>query len=259
MSGIIFDIKEFSVHDGPGIRTTVFFKGCPLRCAWCHNPEGLSRNPELFAASGCTDCGLCRRPCDHEDCKPFGRCLHVCPQGLLRVAGKEWEADALAAHLLKQAEFLNRNGGGITLSGGEPLYQADFCIELLSRLRGRVHCAVETSGHADADTFLRVISLCDLVLMDLKLMDSTAHRSYTGADNAQILQNAAALKASGKPHTFRTPLIPGVTDTEQNLDAIRAFVGESPWQTLPYNDLASAKYAGVGREFRYRKPDQKEE
>lgn len=254
MTGIVFDIKEFSLHDGPGIRTTVFLKGCPLRCIWCHNPEGLSPRPELFAAAGCRDCGLCRRGCDHEDCRPFGRCLHVCPQGLLRVAGKAWEVEALAEHLLKQADFLTKNGGGITLSGGEPLLQADFCAELLARLRGRVHLAIETSGYADEDTFRRVTSLCDLVLMDLKLMDADAHRTYTGVDNARILRNAAALKQSGIPHLFRTPLIPGITDTEQNLAAIRAFVGSSPHQTLAYNPLAAAKYAGVGREFAYKKP-----
>lgn len=251
MTGIVFDIKEFSLHDGPGIRTTVFLKGCPLRCIWCHNPEGLSHAPELFAASGCRDCGLCRRGCDHEDCRPYGRCLHVCPQGLLRVAGKAWEADALADHLLAQADFLNKNGGGITLSGGEPLYQADFCAELLSRLRGHVHCAIETSGFADADVFERVTSLCDLVLMDIKLADATAHRTYTGVDNTRILANAARLKAGGVAHVFRTPLIPGITDTPENLESIRRIVGDSPWQTLDYNPLAAAKYAGVGRSFQY--------
>ena len=252
MTGIVFDVKEFSLHDGPGIRTTVFLKGCPLRCVWCHNPEGLSPHAELFAASGCRDCGLCRRGCDHEDCRPYGRCLHVCPQGLLRVAGRVWEDDALAEHLLSQADFLTQNGGGITLSGGEPLYQSDFCVALLSRLRGRLHCAVETSGYADADVFRRVASLCDLVLMDLKLADAEAHRRHTGVDNACILENAAWLKQSGISHLFRTPLIPGITDTPENLAAIRAIAGDSPHQTLAYNPLAAAKYAGVGREFRYR-------
>lgn len=253
MYGIVFDIKEFSLHDGPGIRTTVFLKGCPLRCVWCHNPEGLSPQPELFAASGCRNCGLCRRCCDHEDCRPYGRCLHICPQGLLRVAGKRWEARELADHLLTQADFFNQNGGGITLSGGEPLYQADFCVELLTYLHGRVHCAVETSGFADAETFSRVVSLCDLVLMDLKLADPDAHSLYTGVDNARILANAAYLRSSATPHVFRTPLIPGITDTQDNLNAIRRIVGGSAWETLPYNELASAKYAGVGRTFRYRK------
>ena len=253
MSGIVFDIKEFSLNDGPGIRTTVFLKGCPLRCVWCHNPEGLSTHPELFAASGCRSCGLCRRGCEHEDCKPYGRCLHVCPQGLLRVAGKEWEADELAGKLLAQADFLTKNGGGITLSGGEPLYQADFCAELLSRLHGRVHTAIETSGYADADTYRRVTALCDLVLMDIKLADGEAHRRHTGVDNKQILENAAYLQSSGIAHVFRTPLIPGITDTEDNLAAIQGLVGDSPWETLPYNELAAAKYAGVGRVFRYKK------
>ena len=250
MKGLIFDIKEFAVHDGSGIRTTVFMKGCPLRCAWCHNPEGLSPKKELYISqNNCTCCGLCRRQCNHVECKPFGRCLHICPQDLVRIAGEEWEAEALAKKLLRYEGIFNSTGGGVTVSGGEPLLQAEFCRELLGLLRGRVHTAIETSGYASIEDFKSVVGLCDFVFMDIKLADSDGHKKYTGVDNGIILENAQWLKASGKPHTFRTPLIPNITDTPENLDAISAIVGDSSWEKLPYNELAPVKYKNVGREY----------
>ena len=144
-------------------------------------------------------------------------------------------------------------GGGVTLSGGEPLLQADFCVELLKQLKGQVHTAIETSGFANADTFQKVISLCDFVYMDVKLADAEQHKKYTGVDNRQILANAAWLKQSGIKHTFRTPLIPDITDTEENLKAIERIAGNSPWEKLAYNPLAGAKYASVGRNFNLKK------
>ena len=254
MKGLIFDIKEFAVHDGVGIRTTVFLKGCPLRCVWCHNPEGLSPKRELYLKqNGCLGCGLCRKPCNHPECQEIGRCLHICPKNLVSAAGVEWKAEDLAKKLLKHKDFFNSMGGGITLSGGEPLLQADFCAELLTLLKGQVHTAIETSGYANADTFQKVVTLCDFVYMDIKFADGEQHKQYTGVDNQQILANAAWLKASGIKHTFRTPLIPNITDTEENLRAIQAIVGESPWEKLAYNLLAGAKYASVGRTFDLRK------
>ena len=251
MTGLIFEIKEFAVHDGEGIRTTVFLKGCPLRCTWCHNPEGLSPKRELYLKqNGCLGCNLCRRECEHEDCRGLGRCLHVCPKDLVNVAGTLWEASALADKLLQHESFFRAMNGGVTLSGGEPLLQAEFCIELLTLIRGRIHTAIETSGYASAPLFERVISLCDFVYMDLKLADREQHILHTGVDHAQILENAALLQASGIPHTFRTPLIPGITDTQENLAAIRALVKDSSWEQLPYNPLAGAKYASVGRKYR---------
>lgn len=250
MNGLIFDIKEFSIRDGEGIRTTVFFKGCPLRCAWCHNPEGLSPTPELWADSArCRECGLCRKPCEHEDCKPFGRCLHVCPQDLVRRVGKYYTPQELAARLRRQKPIFDAMGGGVTLSGGEPLLQADFCAELLGELGGDLHKTLETSGYASQRDFERIIHLCDFVIMDIKLMDDTAHRCWTGVSNVQILSNAKLLMESGVKHLFRTPLIPGITDTEENLQAIAAFIGDEPIELLPYNDLAPAKYAAVGRTY----------
>ena len=254
MVGVVFDIKEFALNDGGGIRTTVFLKGCPLRCIWCHNPEGLSPVPELYERRGCTGCGLCRRGCDHPDCQPFGRCLHICPQNLLRVVGKEWDSRALADHLLRKADIYEATGGGVTLSGGEPLLQADFCHELLLELEGKVHRAIETCGYAERETFDRVSGACDFVFMDLKLYDAEAHRAYTGVSNERILANAAALKASGIPHRFRIPLIPGITDTHENLSRLSEVAGDSAVELLSYNRLAPAKYAGVGRQFTDRIP-----
>ena len=202
--GIIFNIQRYCLHDGDGIRTTVFFKGCPLRCVWCHNPEGLSPNAELYELTdGCQHCNLCRVPCNHPDCKDFGRCLHICSKNLLRLVGKEYGVEELAQKLLSQKPFFDAMGGGITLSGGEPLLQADFCVSLLQELKGKLHTTIETSGYASEKDFMRVISLCDFVIMDLKLMDDAEHKKYTGVDNKQILENAKYLKQSGIPHTFR--------------------------------------------------------
>lgn len=249
MYGTIFDIKEFSVHDGPGSRITVFLKGCPLRCQWCHNPEGLRPEPQLSHKKQlCTGCGACLRPCPHDDCRPYGRCLHICPNGALDVAGKRIEAAVLAERLREQADILAMIGGGITLSGGEPLMQADFVCELTAHLKG-LHLAIQTSGYAPAEVYRRVISRFDYVMQDIKLADPGAHRRYTGVDNEQILRNVAWLKESGKQYVFRIPLIPDITDTEENLRAISDLVGDSPVELLRYNPLAGAKYPTFGMTY----------
>lgn len=250
MRGVIFDIKEFALGDGDGIRTTVFMKGCPLRCIWCHNPEGLSPNPELYEKhNGCRNCGLCKAPCSHEECKPYNRCLHICPMDLISVAGRQIDSSELSEKLMAGAAIYRSSGGGITVSGGEPLMQADFVYELLLSLRGKVHRAIETSGYADEETFRRVASECDLVIMDIKLMDDELHKKYTGVSNERILKNARWLISSGIKHLFRTPLIPGITDTDENLRAISEFIGDEKIELLPYNALAPAKYASVKRSF----------
>lgn len=249
MKGLIFDIKEFALNDGGGIRTTVFFKGCPLRCIWCHNPEGQSPEKELFLKrKGCLSCGLCCLPCEHPECREVGRCLHICPKNLVGVAGKEWDAQTLSEHLLKRSDVYRATGGGVTLSGGEPLMQADFACELFDRLSS-VHRALETCGYAPETEFRRVIERCDFVYMDLKLSDDAEHRTYTGVSNEQILANAEYLKRSGREYRFRIPLIPGITDTEENLRGLSNIVGDSPVELLGYNRLAPAKYASVGRKY----------
>ncbi len=250
MHGIIFDIKEFALNDGKGIRTTVFFKGCPLRCIWCHNPEGLSPSPELYVKrNGCKQCGLCKNPCTHEECKPYGRCIHICPCDLISIAGKEYSSDELIRKLLSGSSIYHASGGGITLSGGEPLLQADFAYEILRQLKGKIHTTIETSGYADEDVFKKVISMCDFVYMDIKLADEEEHIRFTGKSNKKILNNITWLKNSGIPHTFRTPLIPNITDTKINLSKISEIVGEDKLELLPYNILAPAKYESVGRHF----------
>ncbi len=250
MRGTVFDIKEFSLNDGEGIRTTVFMKGCPLSCAWCHNPEGLSAARELYVKkASCVSCGLCQKPCGHEDCKPFGRCLHICPRDLVSVVGREWEAEELAKKLLSQADFLNSVGGGITFSGGEPLLQSEFVREVLDIVDKKLHKTLETSGYADEKSFSEVISRCDFVYMDLKLFDREQHVKYCGVGNEKILRNAKILVASGVNFRFRIPLVPNITDTEENLRTIANFVGDAPVELLPYNRLAPAKYRNVGREF----------
>lgn len=253
-TGTIFDVKEFSVFDGPGMRQTVFFKGCPLRCSWCHNPEGLSPRPQLMVSgASCLHCGKCREVCPHpEGCTACGHCVDVCPQNIRRIAGTLMTSEELAALVMKDAAYYARYGGGVTFSGGEPLLQAAFLLETLDQLPG-VHRCIETSGYADAETFRQVVRRLDYVIMDLKLMDDSLHRRYTGVSNERILRNAQWLMQSGKPCRFRVPLIPGVSDTEDNMQATAAFIRQGnprvPLELLPYHMTAGAKYAMIGKEY----------
>lgn len=226
ISGIVFDIKEFAVHDGPGIRTTVFLKGCPLRCSWCHNPEGMSPEPQLIRG-------------------PAGE----------RVAGREYTSAALADILNRQADILRANEGGVTFSGGEPLGQAQFVTQVIDRLCG-VHVLLDTSGYGSEGDFRLLVSRSDLVYYDLKLVDRQAHRRYTGVDNGPILRNLSVLSELGVPFVIRVPLVPGVTDTDRNLAAIgmtvRGLPGLVRVDLLPYNKAAGGKYHAAGVVF---KPD----
>ncbi len=245
MIGRIFDIKEFGVHDGPGLVTTVFLKGCPLRCVWCHNPEGQSYEKELMVREkSCRHCGLCLKPCSHEECQPFHRCVHICPDDLVSIAGEDIEASELAKRILKNRDVMD----GVTFSGGEPLFQADFLLETISCLDG-LKIAIETSGYADPEIFRRVVDKADLVYMDIKLADEKEHIRYTGKSNDIILQNLQLLKESGRACVIRTPLIPGITDTEKNLQEVRKLIGGLPHELLPYNKMAGVKYAMMGREY----------
>lgn len=246
--GMIFNIEEFSLHDGPGIRTTVFLKGCPLRCIWCHNPEGIDPWPQLAVKpDGCTSCGRCRTACAHDECKGFGRCVHACPNGILSVTGREIEAGELAAIILKNADIMQKSGGGVTLSGGEPLYQPEFTAELLRLLP--VHKIIQTSGYAPGSVFAGTTRYADLVMLDIKLADRELHKRYTGVYNDIIVENLKFLQESGRSHIIRVPLIPDITDTEENLRGIAALAGSSPVELLPYNPLAGAKYKSLGYTF----------
>lgn len=249
MKGTIFDIKEFTVHDGPGSRITVFMKGCPLRCQWCHNPEGLSTKKQiLYKSTLCVQCGRCKVPCTHEECAGLERCIHACANGCLTIAGEEYSEEQLAEKLLKNAQILQMMGGGVTFSGGEPLLQADFVCAVAKRMEN-VHKALQTSGYANHEVYIKTVNHMDYVLQDIKLADPEEHKKYTGVDNGKVLENIAWLKNSGKPFVFRVPLIPGITDTEENLMAISAIVEHHPVELMPYNPFAGAKYAMVGMEY----------
>ncbi len=249
MNGIIFDIKEMAVHDGPGIRTTIFFKGCPLRCLWCHNPEGLSVTPQLmYKSNRCIKCDRCKLKCTHPECQPYGRCLHICPENCLSIAGRSISAHDLAKELIPSAEIMGSGFGGFTFSGGEPLAQSEFLLELMDLLKD-YHLCIETSGFCDSNTFRKVINKLDFIIMDIKLADGELHKRYTAQDNKLILENFEILKQSGKPYVIRTPLIKGYTDTKENLEAIEKIIGDSKWEKLPENDVAGAKYKMLGMDF----------
>ena len=221
--GVLFSIEEFAVNDGPGIRTTVFLKGCPLRCAWCHNPEGQRHEPQPLTKQGRTE-----------------RC------------GYEIDAEALAEKLRRDEEIFRDSGGGVTFTGGEPLAQVDFLCEVLDRL-GDIHTAVETSGYASAEAFKRVLERVDFVLFDIKLADSSLHRRWTGVGNELILANLKTLCASGKPFVARVPLIPGVNDSAANMEATAELLvgakGLVRVELLRYHKTAGAKYPMVGLDY----------
>ena len=246
--GLVFDIKEFAVFDGPGVRTTVFMKGCPLRCAWCHNPEGLSPKPQLMVSrAACTHCGACKRVCPSPGkCNACGKCLPVCRSGLRKIVGEAWRAEDLARRLQKDADVYALSGGGVTFSGGEPLFQGAFLLEVLDALPD-VHTAIETSGYCTEELFRQAVARLDFVLMDLKLADPEEHRRYTGVSNGPILRNLCLLQQSGVPFRIRIPLIPGVSDTRENLEASAQLLAGCPTmecvELLPYHLTAGAKYA----------------
>ena len=253
-TGVVFDIKEFAVFDGPGIRTTVFLKGCPLRCQWCHNPEGLSPTPQLMVSTAlCAHCGACERACSHPDgCVACGACVPMCKGGLRKIAGTPWTAEDLAARLNKDADVFRLSGGGVTFSGGEPLLQWDFASEVIDRLDG-IPAAVETSGFASDAVFESVMDKCDLVMMDWKVSDPELHRRYTGVDQAPIRRHAEMLRAGDTPYILRMPMIPGVNDNEAHFATVANLVEGAKSlvriDVLPYQRAAGAKYAMVGRDY----------
>lgn len=222
MKGRVFEIREFTLHDGPGVRTTVFLKGCPLRCAWCHNPEGQRFEVETMR----------RRDGEEIPC------------------GVDWEASALARELLLNADIMLQSGGGVTFSGGEPLAQAEFVCEVSDLLHAHgIHLAIETSGHAPQDDFRSVVSRMDFVYQDLKHHDVDAFRRWTGGDLALVLENVAWLRTSGVPFVFRVPLIPGVNDSAADRAALEALAAGAKVEWLPYNAAAGAKYPMLGRAY----------
>lgn len=252
---ILFEIREFSLFDGPGIRTTVFLKGCPLRCVWCHNPEGQAFAPQLlYNARQCTHCGACEKVCVHEKCVACGACAKVCAFRARRLCGFEMDEKTLTEKLLRNADVF-RQGGGVTFSGGEPLAQADFVHAVSARLKGHsVHVAIETSGYVSEENYRKGIALADLVFQDWKHPDPEAHRRYTGGDLEIVLKNMAILDESGKPFVIRVPLIPGVNDSPACMEAFAKKLENRPnllrVEMLPYHLTAGAKYHLLGQTYR---------
>jgi pyruvate formate lyase activating enzyme len=266
-TGTVFNIQRFSLHDGPGIRTTVFLKGCPLRCRWCHNPESQSPRPELaFVADRCIGCGACVAACpngavsmvdgrpltDRTVCEAAGACVDVCPAGARSLLGREMTLDGLAREVEKDTPFFEESGGGVTFSGGEPLMQPRFVAEALDVFRRReIHTAVDTCGYAPSSVALDVLSRADLVLYDLKTMDPVRHEEWTGVGNDLILSNLEMLARAGVPLRLRVPLVPGVNDGESEIAALGAFAsslkGSPAVNVLPYHAIGMDKNVRLGR------------
>lgn len=261
MTGIVFDIKEFAVFDGPGIRTTVFMKGCPLRCQWCHNPEGLSVKPQLMVSKvACIHCGACERVCPHPgDCQACGACVPYCRGGYRRIVGQTWTPEALAARLLKDRDVYEMNGGGVTFSGGEPLLQWPFVSEVTRRMPG-VHTAIETSGFAPDEIFDEAMGQCSLIMMDWKVSDPLLHLRYTGVSQERIRRHAERLAGGSTPFILRMPIIPGVNEDEAHFQTAANLVKNAKAlvrvDVLPYQRAAGAKYEMVGKTYQ---PDFNEE
>ncbi|HRD01806.1 MAG TPA: glycyl-radical enzyme activating protein [Candidatus Saccharicenans sp.] len=256
MKGMIFDLKHYAIHDGPGIRATVFFKGCPLHCLWCHNPEGISPEKELMLMPNrCARCGDCVRACkygalaqkedgevvvDRSRCTLCGDCEQVCQREAISLVGREMSIEDILAEVEKDRIFFDQSGGGVTLTGGEPLFQPELAEALIDRLRQvGIHVALDTSGFAPEETFLWIAQKSDLVLFDLKVMDDEQHKKFVGVSNRLILKNLRALDKTGKPIWIRFPLIPGVNDGLENLKAMADFLLElksvKMLNVLPYH------------------------
>ncbi|MFW6082685.1 MAG: glycyl-radical enzyme activating protein [Chloroflexota bacterium] len=262
MTGRVFDIKRFSIHDGPGIRTTVFLKGCPLTCWWCHNPEGQALQAELILRpERCIGCGACLDVCKHgavlrledrfstdrERCTVCGACVEVCYAGARELVGREMTCSELMNEIERDAPFYDQSGGGVTFSGGEPLCQPDFLREILQACKQRsLHTALDTCGSVRWRILDEIRDYVDLFLYDLKLMDDKRHRAVTGVSNTPILSNLRALSQHGHAIILRIPIIPGINDDRENIEAIGAFaarLNSAPHvDLLPYHQIGRHKY-----------------
>lgn len=253
MKAVIFDIQRNSFVDGPGIRTTVFFKGCNLRCAWCHNPESQSFAPQmLYYKDQCRGCGKCRQICENENCTLCGKCALYCPGDARKVCGREYTADEALAEVIKDKAFYENSGGGVTFSGGECMLQSDFLAEILKKCKENgIHTAVDTAGHVPYESFAKILAYTDLFLYDIKIFDSQKHRQYVGVENTLILENLKKLFAAGAKIWIRIPVIPGVNDSVEEMQKIKAFL--AAWgrpekvELLPYHAMGEHKYSATGR------------
>ena len=280
MVGIVFNIQRFSIHDGPGIRTTVFLKGCSLRCFWCHNPEGMRLKPEnQFFPERCIACGECVTACpqgaqlleDHhrtylrERCTTCGQCVETCYAEALVTVGQRMTTEEVVEEVLRDRAFYQSSGGGVTLSGGEPLLQRDFAAAILTRCKAEgIHTALETAGHCRWEDLAAILPLTDLVMMDIKHLDPVKHRAATGVSNGQILANARRLAQTDKQLLLRVPVVPTVNDSVAEIAAIAQFIhqldrsrreqgaGAPPisLELLSFHRLAADKYRSLGLDYR---------
>lgn len=255
-SALIFDISHSSFVDGPGIRTTVFFKGCNLRCKWCHNPESISPKPELmFYADRCKDCGACLRNCPNElkTCSLCGKCAHYCLYDARKLCGKRYAVDELFSEIVCDRAFYESSGGGVTFSGGECMLQVEFLTEILKKCKDEhISTAVDTAGKVPWESFEKILPYTDLFLYDIKLMDKALHRKFTGADNSLILDNLKKLFGAGKRIHIRIPVIANVNDNAAEMEKVKAFLKENGYpekvELLPYHKLGEAKRNALGKE-----------
>jgi pyruvate formate lyase activating enzyme len=267
--GIVFDIQKFSLHDGPGIRTTVFLKGCPLRCLWCHNPESQSFKVELsFKKDKCVGCGACEAVCsegvhkvtesshtiDYSKCKACGKCVEVCAYDALKLYGKVMTVSEIISEVVKDIKYYEKSGGGITVSGGEPLAQPTFTRELLKAAREKgIHTCIESTGYVSTEIIGKLLPYVDLFLYDYKATDARKHEELTGVSNELILQNLQSIYEQGAAIILRCPLIPGVNDFEEHLQGIADMSRKYPLlkgiELLPYHDMGKGKYKELGREY----------
>jgi pyruvate formate lyase activating enzyme len=269
--GVIFDIKRYAIHDGPGIRTTVFFKGCPLKCRWCHNPEGIFNAKELmFFEYKCIHCQTCAHACpvglftfekniptiNRQSCSYCGICSDVCPTEALTLVGRDVTIEEVIEEVEKDTLYYDKSGGGVTFSGGDPLFQHEFFREVLIECKKRdIHATLDTCGFTSKEIFASILDYVDLFLFDLKLADDEEHKKYTGVSNKLIEDNLRMLidKGRGKDDILRFPVIPEITDTEKNIDDLVEFVssltGINEIDLLPFHDV-SEKYKRLGKEYK---------
>ncbi|MFC1870434.1 glycyl-radical enzyme activating protein [Chloroflexota bacterium] len=268
--GVVFNVQHYSLHDGPGIRTNVFLKGCPLRCLWCCNPESINGWPELgFRETLCNGCGRCIELCpqkalslsgqntvkiERTACDNCGACVAACAQNALAVYGQRMKLKKVMAEIAKDAPFYRRSGGGVTITGGEPLMQAGFVAGILQECRRLgLHTAIETSGYCSPRVFRDILDETDLVMFDLKVMDDARHLALTGKSNGLILNNArllAEVKCTVQP---RMPLIPGINDSDDNISMVASFLHSlslASIELMPYHELGKSKYAALGRPYK---------
>jgi pyruvate formate lyase activating enzyme len=272
LRGIVTNIQRFSIHDGPGIRTTVFLKGCNLHCFWCHNPETLRREAQLqIFPDRCIGCGECFERCPQgahvvenggrlflrERCQACGTCVETCYAQALVLVGECKTVDEVVEEVLRDLPFYETSEGGVTLSGGEPLLQPDFSYAILERCRAEgLHTAIETAANFPWARVAAILPVTDLVMMDIKLMDAERHKACTGVPNARILENAVRLGREAPALIVRTPIVPGVNDNTEDVAAIAQFAGQLPnllyYELLPFHPMASGKYDSLDMDYRAR-------